>query len=451
MHDGSEELPSLDGLRTQLEKRIALADVTEALEFLAAYIDASGDVEDEHALVEALRLADTIDVSSFPESASLLCYYRANAWADLHRIRHFESASWSWEHPELLKQVYWLRASVQHEGFEALSSLTKAQVHCNLGNALSTGGRFVDALVEWRNALRYIPHHGMARGNLGIGLGTYSEVLYDGGHQERFLMQAGSELAKAVDGGIGRDGATFPEALAQFEWRLKRLEAHFDGIDLRKEAPKKKYSLGRTREEQRFREWALERRLFLNPMNDLSTGSISAHDVLMLPNHKVGDAGISYLAFFNQLKQEYVFARWNLFEGITKWREHVADRLVRLSFNSDYALYSISIEQVKTAYRFAYSLFDKIAYFINSYWKLGIPEKQISFRTVWVEQVKGRTPPLRVRETFETSKNLPLRGLFWLSKDLFDAELRDVAQPNAKALDAFRNHLEHKCVKVVDS
>jgi hypothetical protein len=51
----------------------------------------------------------------------------------------------------------------------------------------------------------------------------------------------------------------------------------------------------------------------------------------------------------------------------------------------------------------------------------------------------------------EASENLPLRGLCWLSKDLFDAELKDVAQPEARDLDALRNHLEHKNVKVVDS
>lgn len=44
-----------------------------------------------------------------------------------------------------------------------------------------------------------------------------------------------------------------------------------------------------------------------------------------------------------------------------------------------------------------------------------------------------------------------MRGLLWLSKDLFDAKLKGVALPEARDLDALRNHLEHKNVKVVDS
>jgi hypothetical protein len=170
----------------------------------------------------------------------------------------------------------------------------------------------------------------------------------------------------------------------------------------------------------------------------------------MLPSHQVEGAGITYLAFYNQLKQEFAFARWNLFSGTASSETHLADRNVHLSFNADFAQYSTALEQVKTAYRCAYSLFDKIAYFINQYWHLGIPEHKVSFRSVWLEPSKKSLAP-QVRQVFEASENLPLRGLFWLSKDLFYESLRDVAQPNAKNLDKLRNHLEHKYVKVVDS
>lgn len=111
----------------------------------------------------------------------------------------------------------------------------------------------------------------------------------------------------------------------------------------------------------------------------------------------------------------------------------------------------MSIEQVKSAYRCTYSLFDKIAYFINDYWKLGILERSVSFCSVWFESAKGNAQSPALRSEFESSENLPLRGLFWLSKDLFDAKLKDVALPEARDLDALRNHLEHKNVKVVDS
>lgn len=43
-------------------------------------------------------------------------------------------------------------------------------------------------------------------------------------------------------------------------------------------------------------------------MNDLGAFPAAAQDVLRLPDHDA-DAGITYLGFYNQMKQEYGFAR----------------------------------------------------------------------------------------------------------------------------------------------
>ena len=47
-------------------------------------------------------------------------------------------------------------------------------------------------------------------------------------------------------------------------------------------------------------------------------------------------------------------------------------------------------------------------------------------------------------------KNNPLRGLYFLSKDLFtkDAEYLDVTDPEAKNIYELRNNLEHKFCKI---
>ena len=99
---------------------------------------------------------------------------------------------------------------------------------------------------------------------------------------------------------------------------------------------------------------------------------------------------------------------------------------------------------MKAAYRLCYSLFDKIAFFLNHYMKLGIPERRISFRHVWRDKEAGP-----VRQAFLASENWPWRGLFWLSKDLYESDLSNVLEPDARALHDLRNHLEHKYVKVV--
>lgn len=46
--------------------------------------------------------------------------------------------------------------------------------------------------------------------------------------------------------------------------------------------------------------------------------------------------------------------------------------------------------------------------------------------------------------------NGPLRGLYWLAKDILEDEFRAVMEPDAEALYELRNHLEHKFVAVHD-
>lgn len=450
MTPGEEAAPNLSNLRHAAARHLtAGGDAAEIYSDLAEFIDAAGDAGDEAVLLDALDLTDQIEPLCDDAHASMVRYARSNAWDAVRHTRRTPQNAWSWAQPELVQQIYRLRACVQHPGHAQLPRHYRAQIRCNLGNALSSAGRFVDALAEWRMALTEQPNLGMAHGNMGEGLATYARALYDGGHAVLFLQHSRRELHAALSGGIGRDGATYAAALDHFASMWQAVEEKLRALDV-EERELADHSLGRSKRERAYRKWALGRRLFLNPLNDLLTESVAAQDVLMLPSHQVGPAGITFLAFYNQLKQEYAFARWNLFEGTRHQPLHPADRRLSLAFNADYALYSMSVEQVKIAYRCAYSLFDKIAYFINDYWKLGIPERGISFRSVWVEPAKGKAPP-QVRTVLEASENLPLRGLFWLSKDLFDAEMKDVAQPEASDLDALRNHLEHKNVKVVDS
>ncbi|MYM83351.1 hypothetical protein GTP44_15485 [Duganella sp. FT50W] len=426
------------------------SDFGKWVETLALVIDTAGDESNENVLVAAIEISEGMENKSIQADASLVLYHRSNAWASLQHIRRTGDDVWRWEQPELVEQIFALRGAIQHPGFVELPAPRRAQIYCNLGNSLSTAGRIVDALVEWKNALVEQRNLGMARGNLGVGLARYGMQLYDEGHTYWFLRSAQNELSQAITGGLGRDGSTYPEALDAFRWHSTKVERELSCYEGPHDSGPSEYPVGKSKRERAYRTWCLGRNLFLNPLNDLGPLSIAAQDVLLLPGHRIKGAGITYRAFFNQLKQEYVYARLNLFEGTARERQHFADRELPLESNADFALYSIGVEQVKTSFRLAYSLLDKLAYFINDYWRLEIPEKQVSFRKLWVEDKKGREVPVGcVRKVFEDSKNLPLRALYWLAKDIYDQDFQEVADPIAKELDALRNHLEHKALKVV--
>ncbi|MDD0977536.1 LA2681 family HEPN domain-containing protein [Pseudomonas fontis] len=436
-------------LKALIEQLGSPSDAPRLRRLYDSVIDAAGDGADEGILRHATQLADLVASRVEPENGCLVYYSCSNAWAELRKL---EVQSWeddTLDHPALLKQLYFLRASVQHSGFKELAPMLRSRIHCNLGNALRACGRWIEALREWRNALEDNPILGMALGNLGIGLAQYGSALYDPNHTYWLLVHAQRKLASAIEGGVGRDGATYPEAIEFFKRHHDRL---VESVDDDGNAELFEHSLGSSKEERRYRRWCLEEQLFLNPMNDLGAFPAAAQDVLTLPGHDA-KAGITYLGFYNQLKQEYGFARHCLYLGDHAKAGHVADRGMSLAFNCDYALYGMGLEQIKTAYRSAYSLLDKLAYFINAYWKLGIPEKAVGFRTVWLKSDRnGRLlQPRVVRDEFISTRNLPLRALYWVSQDIYSKELKDVARPDAQALDELRNHLEHKYAKIVDS
>lgn len=183
-----------------------------------------------------------------------------------------------------------------------------------------------------------------------------------------------------------------------------------------------------------------------------------AQDVMHLPNMITNIDEPPYLfGFYNQLKQEYVSARFLLWEGITeseKYNKHFSDNDVYLLNTLDFPEYGLATEKIKIAFRSTYSLFDKIAYFVNDYWGLKIPEAKINFQSVWVDTQKGVK---QLRSEFMKYPNLSLRGLYWISKDFIEQDnnnklvLGKTMEPDADRLRTIRNHLEHKYLKVHDN
>ena len=128
----------------------------------------------------------------------------------------------------------------------------------------------------------------------------------------------------------------------------------------------------------------------------------------------------------NQVKQEFRYARslfYYSFESANLGIEFSKPR-----------------ENKKVAFRILYSLFDKIACILNQVFTLKIPTQSINFSTMWfTHQMKKKG----LRNDFLNNNNLFLRGIYWLSKDLFYDGFHDSLSPDAKEISQIRNHLEH--------
>ncbi len=303
---------------------------------------------------------------------------------------------------------------------------------------MSNIGRFVESVELWNRALSIDPEFGMALGNRGKGYFHYSNTLYDLGHRAVFLMHAFFDLKDSLQ------LALYDDARAGFSELMLNIEKMFRDDTLKVRKPFQEYSLGSSSEEISYRQWCLENRLFLNPLNELGGHSIAAKDILHTPNITVKTGTNPYFQrFVNQVKQEYVTARLFLFKGIINTALHYSDKAIYLFDTFDNASLSVSTEMVKVSYRMAYSLFDRIAQFLNYYLDLKIKPGDVKFRSFWYKDGKRN---MGLSDEFKSNVNWPFRGLFWLSKDLFEDKngFRRALEPEASDISKIRNFLEHK-------
>jgi len=417
-----------------------------ALAPIADLVNLADDLRKKEGAERALEWCDAFEASGISDAhLAVLNYFRANAWAALTSIRSVDKkTTWAWDQPEIAKQILHLRKALNSPAFDHLPSLYRCQILTNLGNQLDAVGRFVEALEYWTRALSIDKNFWMAQGNRGYALIHYAKAHYDRGQSAALLLFAHRDLSAAISLASNHPGLGHGEALEAFVTQKTHAEA---GINIEKASKLIKldgHDLGETKEEERYRRWCLSNRLFLNPLNDLGPHTIAARDTMTLPDFVTKLKEPPWpVGFFNQMKQEFVSARWMYYDGLNSTEAHFSDRDVLLYNTLDYPAYGLSVEKTKVALRTAYSLLDKIAFFLNKYMKLNVPPGDVSFGRIW--RTKERAP---VRPEFEQSENWPFRGLYWLSKDVLDKEFKGSTEPDARELHDIRNHLEHKYLKV---
>ena len=429
---------------TELMARENLDDLSadNALLLIGELVDISHDLGSADGLNKAVALASELQRRPLdPEYYGRLHYFLGNAWFSLHCLVNQTAA---WETPELELAILHFRTALSKgEWIPVLPTQRVCQISTNLANMLSETGRVVEAIELWEDASRLVPGYGMTIGNQGYGLFKYAFVVPDPGHARFVLTFARDYLSKAIALPLEHEAArsVFSKHLAVAKTILAGMVTP-DSHELNSS------SLGRSERERQYRKWCLEHRLFLNPLNDLGEYSIGARDRMALPSMvRPINEGPIFQGLFNQLKQEFTSARFFYHDGRQAVRGHFADRDVYQLNTLDYPSYSVNVEKVKTAFRIAYSIFDKIAFFLNEYFELGMLPGDVSFRRIWY--VKGDKKK-GLRPEVQAMSNWPLKALFWVSKDLSEnrPEFTEAMQPDSKLLASIRNHLEHKYLKL---
>jgi tetratricopeptide (TPR) repeat protein len=437
-------------LASLMNRKLEGLSESEAMQLIGSIIDVGGDEQSLAALNHADDLLNQfLENNVSDHHACRAHYFRANIWSAKHSISQ-DRQRWLWTSESIDGEVLELRKALSHPGFADLPPMERAQIYTNLGNVLSHVGRFIEAIEYWDRALADVPRFAMACGNRGLGLGHYAGALYDPGHRGVLMVFACEALAQSCAEDAILDSPDQGNAIDYFAKCMNDILSHYNMREIVEDIDLLNHPMGRGKRERGYRQWCLNNRLFINSLNDIGPNPIAAQDVMTLPSITVGiDEGPrppAVIHYFNLIKQEFCASRYALYEGITSTGVHFSDRGVLLYNTLDYPAFGFAMERMKMAFRGAYAVFDKVAFLLNAYLDLGHPIRQVNFRNVWFKKGKEK----KVHPIIDGLENWPLRGLFWLSKDIFENDFRGVTEPDARELYELRNHLEHKFVSVHD-
>jgi len=388
-------------------------------------------------------------------NCAVLNYFISNGISDLIQFKYNNKLKIGTNDKDFEESIYHLRKSINY--FSRINIIDgqtiqyKVMAYTNLANQLDIVGRFVEAIEYWDIATSIYTDFGMAYGNKGLCLYNYSKLLYDHGHKAIFLKKSRELLNKAIKLPI------YLYAKEIFSKKIKEIEKIIDMDYLESELTFNNSVCTDSVEEIMYNAWCKDNTLYLNPLNDILKHDVVNQDILTMPSivAPIDEKIPKYHSFYNQIKQEYVSARFTFFESIQMEMPHYSDKNVLLYNTIDYPKYGLKIEKMKYAFRALYSLLDKIAYFINDYFDVGITERDVSFKSIWFSQKKGRNGykyNMDLKQYMINNYNFSLQGLYWLFKDYYDRkyDIENFLEPESKDIDILRNYMEHKYLKVLE-
>jgi hypothetical protein len=436
------------GTEGAVKKNPYMNPFPEITEIFANRFDAALDASDKVLTVKLIEEAKQVVSTADFATQTRMYYSIGTAYGDLANMVSVD------EREEMQNnQLYYLRKCISQIEAKELNQPEyvpyilgiKLNLYTNYGNALDHMGRKIAAIEQYKKVLGINPDFGMALGNIGITYRHYGMLVYDKSHRDYLHHFAFHYLCAGCE---ARDPSVYPGAREFFVQSRDGYHPEYIKHVLVPPLDIPQCTFDDEAEHQ-YRYWALQNGLFLNPLNDLPIAEpYFAVDSLQLPDMlaKLEDKPIFH-GMFNQFKQEYIYARYEYYCSLEIPEEpHFADKDTQLLNFADYPQYSIRLERLKCSFRTLYSLLDKIAYFINSYFGLGIKERDVSFHNIWLKEKKGRYG-YKYKRTLNHHENFAISSIYWISKDFYK-KIGDSPNPQAKRISEIRNALEHKYVKI---
>lgn len=334
----------------------------------------------------------------------------------------------------------------------SLAQWIAMRCYCNLGNTLCETNRYIAAIESYFAAICISEAFSMASLNLSAAL-FQSSIFQITSEAEKYFTHAAYYYFKLTE--RNQVNLEEPGGLAELDrirqhWVKRAIDKY--GIRFLDEElqgfGKRDYS----EKEYDYRSWLSGFRLFLNVESELIVLSDFWGDYITLPDNADSTVYHEYTGLFNQIKQEYITARylWYISSELQKPEEgSYLNKERNLKGITSNDVFCIRESLLRQSLKMAASTFDRIGFFLNWYFSVGLRGDKIGFKQIWRDTIRRRESDIPNPMKEYRADNPFLEALFWLQKDFVEDDEVSLTSDAANRIVKMRNNMEHNCLRTV--
>lgn len=381
-----------------------------------------------------------VDQTIRQELKANLNYNLANGYHACFILEEYGNLEKIPQSENLQKSKYHYREAIKH--LSKSDSDLGRQLWVNYGNCLDHSGRCVESFFTYDEALKFDPKFSMAIGNKAMAMQYFANI--SGKYKGAMYAQAYQAIKSIIDDPeiIRISG---PHAKKNFENVIARIDSSFkDKSLLTKDLKHSKYKRsGKTDFEKFYLDFCSRNNLFLNfhiHFDQCESSIVDPIFITLISDAKDPNAQekvFKLAKYINQIKEDYAVARLLLVQSMFRRKDfdEISERTA-LANTLDYSNFNLYIGLLKASYKEVFNILDKIAFFINDYYKIGIPEEKIYFTSIWQKDNK-------IRDEILKSRNVSLYALYDVYLDFKSGYLEKIKR--------IRNALTHRKLVIFDS
>lgn len=425
----------------EIEKALKILFVIEQLEInevdkayisSGLYIDIGAIKKNYNLINEGIRLLEEyLEILVLKEELQQSVLYNlGNGYMALYNLNKLDNPYYGFmnKSTELNKAMQYYKKSLESK---MQNKEITVQGYVNIANILDLTGRSIEAIELYDKALSINPNYGMGIANKGIAITYYSRLMNDKSFV--YTMKGYNLIKDGIEKGVDKySKETFLKHIKSIEEKIN-ISTYEGKCDDKLEGV---YEYLNDKKVNVYKQFCLENDIYLNLCGKCTKCKYSTHDDIeirkMITSVDTPIQESSYIklsSFLNEIKQNFVTARFLLFEGYFEDRQlDYVDQNVAIVNTLNYVENNVHIQLLKFAFKNMYDILDKIAIFINEYLQMGKNEKRVDFNNVWYEN--GDKSKQKIHKRIMETKNFDINALFNISLDLSNCieykELREI-------------------------